>query len=84
VLEFVLVRRSRCLTFLVATAMDLCDCGCGRSARFGSQLCQSLTSQPVRMLNVVLSLPALVGEDFRSLDAILFSILIFCVDANLQ
>jgi len=42
------------------------------------------------MSNAVLSLPVLVavataaGEYFRSLDAILFSILIFCADANPQ
>src|SRR6266566_7863785 len=39
----------------------------------GSQLCQSLTSQPVRMLNGLLSLPAGAGEEFRSLDATPFS-----------
>ena len=39
----------------------------------GSQLCQSLTSQPVRMSNAVLSLPAGAGEEFRSLDATPFS-----------
>ncbi|PYL24524.1 MAG: hypothetical protein DMF37_07265, partial [Verrucomicrobia bacterium] len=31
----------------------------------GSQLCQSLTSEPVRMLNAVLSLPAVAGESSR-------------------
>jgi hypothetical protein len=35
----------------------------------GSQLCQSLTSQPVRMLNAVLNVPAVAGERFGSLDA---------------
>jgi hypothetical protein len=34
----------------------------------GSQLFQSLTSQPGRMLNALLSLPAVAGESFRSLD----------------